>query len=157
VDYKARHPDLNDWPHFHKLEVLQPWPLKMRGCEVYESLVHAYLVEAPRVCPKRLSFEIGEISGRDFWYSQLWIIRVDFSLFGESYSHAKYIEPIQFCESFKRILNYEKEPCLFDQQLAALENGLERLSGKPNAYAKLLREYQEFCRLYEARMGRRAA
>jgi hypothetical protein len=178
MNYKTLHPNLNDWPHYRSLQELKPWPLKFRFCEVHEILspcekttflrtsflrpddenyVNAYLAEASRNCPKRLSYEIGQISRRDFWSNQDWIIRIVYSLYDESYSRAEYIKPMQFCDQFKERLKCKNDLCLFDQQLEALENSIDRQVEKPEVYANLMRAYQEFYPIYVSRMGRRAA
>lgn len=56
---------------------------------------HQYLIEAPRSCPMRQAFEIGEISWEDFWHHKGWLIEASSpSIFGDGY-YVRYVHPSQ--------------------------------------------------------------
>lgn len=41
------------------------------------SLAHYYAIEAPRHCPVRQAFEVGDITWLDFWAHKGWLLRIE--------------------------------------------------------------------------------
>ncbi len=96
----------------------------------YDMSSHYYLIEAPKGCPMRQAFEIGDLSWEDFWHHKGWLIEATFkSIRSEGY-HVRYVHPAFMSKSGKETIEEfsGKSPIQLKYEGLCLMKEMNRLS-----------------------------
>ncbi len=116
-----------------------------------------YLTPAPLECPMRQAFEIGDVTWSEYWGSRPRLIFWKNSFLNESFVSTEYVSTRELCGWAQENINQWESTSPFDFKRRVLEFRIEQdVLGKCDT-SKSEANYREFMKVYERRMGQRAA
>lgn len=116
-----------------------------------------FITPAELACPSRLAFEVGDLSWTEYWESRPQIVRWSNSFLDKSYVSTQYAHAREVFQASPHIFSYwdKRAPFEFKRQVMKFRINQDVL-GKCDSSASE-QNYQDFMKVYEQRMGKRAA
>ena len=123
-------------------------------CEGYKIF---FLTPAELDCPSRLAFEVGDLTWTEYWESRAKIVRWTNSILDESYVSTEYAQPREVFQTSAHIFRDWDTRAPFEFKRQVMESRINQdILGKCDPSASEA-NYREFMKVYERRMGKRAA
>ena len=127
------------------------------GLSPCEGYLDFFLTPAELDCPSRLAFEVGDLTWTEYWESRPKIVRWTNSFLDESYVSTQYAQAREVFQASPHIFEGWDTRAPFEFKKEVMEFRINQdVLGKCDT-SKSEANYREFMKVYERRMGKRAA
>ena len=127
------------------------------GLSPCEGYMIYFITPAELDCPSRLAFEVGDLTWTEYWERRPQIVRWSNSFVDKSYVSTQYAHAREVFQASPHIFSYwdKRAPFEFKREVMKFRINQDVL-GKCDPSASE-QNYRDFMKVYERRMGKRAA
>ena len=127
------------------------------GLSPCEGYMVFFLTPAELDCPSRLAFEVGDLTWTEYWESRPKIVRWTNSFLDESYVSTQYAQSREVFQASPHIFKKWDTRAPFEFKKEVMEFRINQdVLGKCDPSTSEA-NYRDFMKVYERRMGKRAA